>query len=326
VTSAGELDLILRAARLYYEADQTQQEIAEQLDISRSTVSRLLGRARELGIVQISIHDPLATHTHLEEALVERFGLRAAVVAAQTKGLPDRLARRRIGQSAARYLCETLKDGDLVGIGWGRTLYEMVESLEGCAARANIDVTPLLGGLGQIAPSFQVNHLAGRLAENLGGTWRPCFAPAILADQMVYDSLVDTGDVQRIVQRWDRLDSAVVGIGNTAFDSEFEVLFVGYLDPEMKDQLLAAGAAGDICMRFFTLKGRPCSAGPTGILGIGLDQIRRIPRVIGVACGSNKIQAILGAMRGGYVKVLITDEATATGLLDFGDGDAPNTR
>jgi deoxyribonucleoside regulator len=325
VTGAEELELILQTARLYYEANQTQREIAEQLEISRSTVSRLLGRARDLGIVQISVHDPLATHTQLEEALVEHFGLRAAVVAAQTKGLPNRLARKRVGQAAARYLCATLQDGDLVGMGWGRTLYETVEALEGCAARALIDVTPLLGGVGQIAPSFQVNHLAGRLAQSLGGTWHPCFAPAILGDQAVYDSLVDTEDVGRIVQRWDRLDSAIVGIGNTAFDSEFEVLFVGYLDPDMKDQLRTCAAVGDICMRFFTLDGSPCSGGPSGVLGVSLEQIRSIPRVIGVAGGGNKIEAILGAIRGGYIKVLITNETTATGLLEFCGTDAPET-
>ena len=325
MTSAEEQDLILQAARLYYEADLTQREIAEQMQISRSTVSRLLGTARDLGIVQISIHDPFATHAQLEEALVERFGLRAAVVAAQTKGLPDRLARKRIGQAAARYLCETLKDGEAVGIGWGRTLYEMVEALDGCTARANIDVTPLLGGLGQIAPSFQVNHLAGRLAESLGGTWHQCFAPALLGNESVYDSLMDTGDVRRIVEQWGSLDSAIVGIGNTAFDSEFEVLFVGYLDPEMKDRLRACEAVGDICMRFFTLDGSPCSAGPTGILGIELEQVRCIPRVIAVAGGNSKTQAILGAIGGGYVKVLITDETTAMGLLEFSSGCARET-
>ena len=257
---------------------------------------------------------------------MEHFGLRAAVVAAQTKGLPDELTRRRVGQAAARYLCETLKDGDLVGMGWGRTLYETVEALEGCRERAHIDVTPLLGGLGQIAPSFQVNHLAGRLAKSLGGNWRPCFAPAIVADQAVYGSLMDTEDVQRIVQQWGRLDSAIVGIGNTAFDSEFEVLFVGYLDPSMKDELRASAAVGDICMRFFTLDGSPCSAGPTGILGIDLQRVRQIPRVIGVAGGNSKTQAISGAIRGGYVKVLITDEATATGLLEYSGRDAPDKR
>jgi DNA-binding transcriptional regulator LsrR (DeoR family) len=254
----------------------------------------------------------------LQEALVECFGLHAAVVAAQTKGLPENLIRKRIGQAAARYLCDTLKDGDVVGMGWGRTLYETVEALEGHTARAHISVMPLLGGLGQIAPSFQVNHLAGRLAESLGGTWYPCFAPAILADQMVCDSLIDTEDVQRIVREWSRLDIAIVGIGNTAFDSEFGVLFVGYLDPDMRDQLWSCGAVGDICMRFFKLDGSPCPAGPSGVVGIGLEQVRRIPWVIGVAGGDSKTQATLGAIRGGYIKVLVTDEATATGLLEFG--------
>jgi len=315
MTDREEMDVILNTARLYYESNQTQSEIAQQLQISRSTVSRLLKRGRDLGIVHISIHDPFATHIHLEEALVERFGLRGAVVAAQTEGLPDKLIRRRIGQAAARYLEETLRDGEVVGVGWGRTLYEVAEALEGVGAQARIEVVPLVGGIGQVAPSFQVNELARRLADACGGDWYPCFAPAILQNEIIQEGLRDTVDVRRIVDRWSNLDLALVGIGNTDFESEFEVLFVGYLDPEMREHLRAARAVGDICMRFFSQDGSPSDGGPSGILGIELEQVRRIPRVVGVAGGLHKVEAILGAIRGGYIKVLITDETTAEGLL-----------
>jgi len=315
MTSREEMGLILQAARLYYEANQTQSEIARQLRVSRSTVSRLLKRGRELGVVQISIHDPFATQTKLEKALVNRFGLRAAVVAAQTDGLPDALIRKRVGQAAARYLEETIRDGDVVGVGWGRTLYEVVGALDDARSEARVEVVPLLGGLGQVSPSFQVNELARRLAEAFGGTWNPCFAPAILQDEAIQEGLRDTVDVRHIVERWDSLDLAVVGIGNTAFDSEFEVLFVGYLEPVVKERLRDGGAVGDICMRFFELDGTPSEATPDGILGIELDQLRRVPRVVGVAGGKSKVEAVKGAIKGGYVKILITDETAAEALL-----------
>jgi len=315
MTDREEMDVILKTARLYYESNLTQSEVAQQLHISRSTVSRLLKRGRDLGIVHISIHDPFATHIRLEEALVERFGLRGAVVAAQTEGLPDKLIRRRIGQAAARYLEETLWDGEVVGVGWGRTLYEVAQALDDVGANARIDVVPLLGGIGQVAPSFQVNELARRLADSFGGTWSPCFAPAVLPDRAMQKGLQNTGDVRRITERWNNLDLALVGIGNTDFETEFEVLFVGYLDPEMREHLRAAGAVGDICMRFFSENGSPSAGGPPEILGIELEQVRRIPRVVGVAGGLHKVEAILGAIRGGYIKVLITDETTAEGLL-----------
>ena len=314
-----ERDRILQIARLYYEADQTQQEIAHQLQVSCSTVSRLLKRGRALGIVHIGIHDPYATHIQLEKALVERFGLRAAVVAAQTDGLPDELLRKRIGQAAAGYLAGILRDGDVVGMGWGRTLYQMVKALKDIDTKARIEVIPLLGGLGQIAPSLQVNDLARRLSDSFGGSWSPCFAPAILPDREVGESLKGTNGLRQVIDRWDDLDIALIGIGSGAFDSGFEVLFAKYLETNVKELLRASRVAGDICLRFFSAEGDLCTGWPAEILGISLEQIRRTSLVIGVAGGHSKPKAILGAIRGGYLKILITDEVTAKTLLEAKD-------
>ena len=316
MTDREERDRVLQIARLYYENDQTQQEIAQRLQISCSTVSRMLKRGRDLGIVHISVHDPYATHTQLEKALVERFGLRAAVVAAQTDGLPDELLRKRIGQAAAGYLEGILRDGDVVGMGWGRTLFEMVEALKDIDTKARIEVTPLLGGLGQIEPSFQVNELARRLSDSFGGSWCPCFSPAILPDRTVGESLKGTNDLKQIIDRWDDLDIALIGVGNSAFDSDFEVLFAKYLEPSMKERLRASRVAGDICMRFFTAEGDPSAGWTEEIMGITLEQIRCTPMAIGVAGGTKKSEAILGAIRGGYLKILITDEVVAKILLE----------
>jgi deoxyribonucleoside regulator len=315
VTSREERGLLLRAARLYYEANQTQKEIAEHLQVSRSTVSRLLRRAREQGIVRISIQDSLAATAQLAQALMDRFELRDVVVAAQTWGLPDSLGRKRIGQAAARYLCQILGDGALVGIGWGRTLYEMVEALEECEAEARIDVIPLLGGLAQVAPSFQVNELARRLGDFFGGSWRPCFIPAILPDKATHESLKRMKDIRQMMELWKALDVAVVGIGNNAYDSEFEVLFARYLEPEMKDRLRDHNVAGDLCMRFFTREGIPQGGWTREIMGIELEELQRIPCVIGLAGGSSKTEALLGAISGGYINTLVTDEPAAEGLL-----------
>ena len=310
-----EAALMVKVARLYYENQQTQEEIAAHLGISRPKVSRLLQRARAEGIVQIHIVDPLATQADLEAALIERFGLEAAVVVA---GVVDKepVIRRRIGQAAARYLEEVMRDGDVVGIGWGRTLHETVQSLSG-RRKARISVVPLVGGLGQISPSFQVNELARRLAEAFEGTWQAFYAPALLPTQSAQVGLMMTPDAQAMLQRWMRLDLAVVGIGNTAFEQELQVLFVDYLDRETQARLLEAGAVGDICVRFFDIHGSPCADVPLYVVGIDLSQLRQVRRVIGVAGGPYKVKAIFGALRGHYLNVLITDEIAARGVLEL---------
>jgi deoxyribonucleoside regulator len=299
-----------QVARLYYEDDQTQEEIAAALGLSRPKISRLLRQARDEGIVQISIHDPLDSDEPLAQQLLQAFDLKTAIVVPSGSGLTN----RHLGHAAARYLAETLHDGDALGIGWGRTLCEVVNALPDREREAHVHVVPLVGGLGQVSPSFQVNELAQRLAMSFGGTWQCLYAPAILESQEALNTLAAQPDIQRITERWSHLKYALVGIGNSDFHSEVRVLFIDYLRPEVQDSLRAAGAAGDICVRFFDGEGIPCPSN-VSVLGIDLAQLKAVEQVIAVAGGANKVDAILGALRGGYVSTLITDSVAAQGIL-----------
>ncbi len=302
--------LMAQVARLYYEDNETQEEIASALTLSRPKISRLLQQARDEGIVQISIYDPSDRDEALAHRLVQVFGLKTAIVVPTGAGLTN----RHLGHAAARYLMETLHDGDTLGIGWGRTLCEVVNALPDREREAHVHVLPLVGGLGQVAPSFQVNELAQRLAVSFGGTWQCLYAPAILQSREALNSLATQPDIQRITERWDHLKFALVGIGNSDFHSEVQVLFIDYLRPEVQASLRAAGAAGDICVRFFDGHGIPCPS-DVSVLGIDLAQLKAVEHVIAVAGGANKVDAILGALQGGYVSVLITDSAAAQGVL-----------
>ena len=198
--------------------------------------------------------------------------------------------------------------------GWGRTLDEVVSALSEHRRPTHVHVVPLVGGLGQVSPSYQVNELAQRLATALGGTWQCLYAPAILESQQAAEAIGTQADVRRVTGQWGQFGAALVGIGNTDFHGEVQVLFKDYLRPEIRRDLLAAGAVGDICTRFFDIAGRPCPYG-VPVLGIELAQLKAIPTVIAVAGGGNKAEAILGALRGGYVKVLVTDSAAAEGVM-----------
>jgi deoxyribonucleoside regulator len=307
--------LMLHAARLYYEEDRTQAEIARTLKTSRPMVSRLLQQARQEGIVQIKIVDPSARISLLEKQLLAAFPLTDGVVVA-TEGDTLDAARRRVGQAAARYLERAVQDGDRVGIGWGRTLYETVGALEP-HRRAHITVVPLIGGLGQIAPVFQVHELARGLAESFGGTWQNFYVPALAESDQVAASLLRSVDVRQTTALWQNLNLAVVGIGNVDLGTDMQMLFVNYLDTEAQARLHHAQAVGDICVRFFDLQGHACSKAIGGVVGITLDQLRQVPRVIGVAGGKSKAKAILGALRGHCIHALITDEAAARQVLSL---------
>ena len=310
-----EQHLMLQAARLYYDDNRTQEQIARALKTSRPQVSRLLQHARQEGIVQIKIVDPNSTHGALEDQLISTFDLAdVAVIGTDTDSLD--VTRRRIGQAAARLLERTLQNDDAVGIGWGRTLYELVNALEP-NRKVKITTIPLIGGLGQIAPVFQVHELARGLADAFGGTFQNFYVPALVESDEVATSLLHSTDVKNVAAQWNHLDLAVVGIGNVAFEAEMQMLFVNYLNRDVQTKLRQSHAVGDICVRFFDTSGKPCTDAIRGILGIDLKQLKRARRVIGIAGGVNKAEAILGALRGRYVNSLVTDEVTARRVLEL---------
>jgi deoxyribonucleoside regulator len=321
----SELELLLEAARLYYEDSLTQQEVGEALGVSRPTVSRLLAQARQEGIVQIKVVDPLATHDEMEARLEEVFSLRKVLIVAGD-GVPGDRLEGRLGLAAARYLHAVLEDGALVGIGWGRTLHAVAEALESAGSRAGsrsgrvgerqigIQVFPLIGGLGQLSPSLQVNELARRLADAFGGTWRPLFAPAFVDDDVATQSLVQVPDVAEIIETWPRLDVALVGIGHFAMHRQSSMLFGNYLDEALLNELEQRGAVGDLCGRFLDGRGQQCLVEP-GVIGISLKQLKTMNHVVGVAGGEKKARAILGVLRGGYLDVLVTDTTAARAML-----------
>lgn len=309
-----EIQQMVLVARFYYEDGLTQEDVARALKISRPTVSRLLQRAREEGIVQIAISDPFFTDEALGKEIAECCGLQAAIIIPAVERSPE-LSLKRLGLAAAKYLEQNLKSDDVLGVGWGRTLYAVSQSLAP-AVKKDILAVPLLGGLGQISPNFQVHEITRAIAEAFGGTWKQFYVPALVRDESTKTNLLQTKDMLDIVETWGTLTKALVGIGNFSFDVEMQMLFASYLDEKTRARLKAGGAVGDICVRFFDIQGNPVE-GLVGATGIGLDQLRRVQQVIGVAGGVDKAEAILGAVRGRTIQVLITDDITARKILSI---------
>lgn len=313
ITTREELQLMTRAAQLYYQENLTQNQVASELGVSRPSVSRLLTLARREGIVQISVIDPFATSEELVQELMETFGLKHAVVVAG-EGLGNDLLRRRLGFAAADYLQHTVQNGFRVGIGWGRTLASAVDALP-AESGADIRAFPLIGGVGQIDSSFQVNKLAERLADSFGGRWQPFYVPAFVEDPGALKGLLALPDLQVVMQSWSQLDMVLVGVGHFALQRQSSMFFASYMTDEVFQKLEQFGAVGDLCGRFFDIEGRPAYAEP-GVIGISLDQLNALGNVVGVAGGPEKVAAILGALRGGYLNVLLTDTVTARAVLD----------
>jgi DNA-binding transcriptional regulator LsrR (DeoR family) len=303
---------LIKAARMYFLDGRSQDDVARALGTSRSNVSRMLTAARAQGIVEIRVHDQTSREKDLEQALRERFELSHVRVAAFRPGV-DALAAA--GDLAAQWLDESLRDGHVLGLSWGTSLQAMVESFSVDQPRS-VEVVPLVGGLSTADSLVAGQELVRELAGRLGATYRYLHAPALLRSETARNALLAEPAVADVLQRAQTADIAMVGIGTVGTGSSREMLDGLGLSASERKAFLAARPVGDTCCRFFDAAGRAIrGVVHDRVLAVELDDLRRIPTVIGVATGVEKAPGVLGALRGELVDGLITDASLALALL-----------
>ena len=309
-----ELRLMAKVARMYYSDGLRQTAICERLNIHQSTVSRLLQRAQREGMVRITLSFPSSTHTDVEEELQSRFGLQEAIVVECLED-DDQLAHD-LGAAAACYMETTLKPNDIIGIScWSAALLAMVDAMRPMQRWKTTRVVQILGGVGSPDAEVHATQLTRRLANLLGGTATMLPAPGIVGTPKARQVLMRDRFVREVFDLFPSITLALVGIGavkpSRALASSGNIF-----SPQELKLLENNGAVGDICLRFFNQAGDPVASELNGrVISIQLDQLRRARRVVGVAGGTRKTDAIRGALAGQLINVLITDLATAERLL-----------
>ena len=304
--------LLCKVSELYYLEEYTQQQIADRLHLSRPKVSRLIQQARQEGIVQIKVVSNGSFHD-LETDLEKRYGLEEVLVVDADAAADPQVLRQQLGTAAADYLLRTTATGDVLGVTWGRTLQAMVQALQPQSPN-QVQVVQTMGGLGPPEAEAHATDLSRRLAQLLGGSLTLLPAPGIVDRAESRAVLLADRYVQTALHLFPKLTVAYVGIGalstNPVFEQDDDLL-----SEADYEALVCAGAIGDLAMRFFDAEGNPVQT-PLDhrTIGITLEALRRVPRVVAVAGGLQKAEAILGTLRGGLVNVLITDYATATRL------------
>ena len=311
--------VLAEVATLYWIDKLNQEQIARQIGRSVPTVSRLLAEAEAVGIVEVRVRYPVAVAPEVQAELTGRFGLRVARVLAASASDPERLLAR-LGELAARYLATVLSDEMTVSVGWGTTLYEVVQALRPALYR-EVRVAQALGSLGSKLPAID-NHLITRLlADRVGGAPHYLPAPMIVESELVREALLQDPQVRETLEIGRRADIALTGIGVAEPDLA-GMYRAGYIDDATLDGIRAAGAVGDVVVDFFDRFGRRLDLPVTRrVIGLSLDDLKATPTLIGVAGGERKAAAILGALRAGLLHVLVTDEATAREVLRLDDRD-----
>ena len=315
---AQDTRLILKCCTMYYFDGMSQTEIAKQLGISHPTVCRLIKQAKEKGYVKIEVISPLEheSYTTLERELEKRFGLKEAVVIGDKFG-DDHAQKVEVGKAAAAYLQRVLGKNDVVGLSMGSTLLEIPKAVTHPTDGRNIFV-PVLGAVGQTHPEIHPNTLVSAFSKAFGGEAIYLHAPAHITSQVIKENLLLEPSVQEVFKYYDKLSACVVGIGTPLPGSA--VVRANYFDNAMIQEMFDQGMVGDICLQFFDVYGNT-DRFPINqhAFGLELEKLKKVPRSIGVVTGVQKTKAVIGAIRAGFINVLIVHRSLAESILNYSD-------
>jgi deoxyribonucleoside regulator len=297
--------LLVRVSRLYYEVGETQEHIAASVGVTRPQVSKLLKEARARGVVEIRIVDEDERAAPLAERVRGQFGLREVHLAPTIDGDPA-ATRRRLGRLCADVLRGAVRDGQVIGIGGGSSVSATADAMIPISPQIDATVVPMCGGYWVSAAGPEPFR---RIAEALGATPRALLAPGLLESASTREALWSDPGIKAVRDLWAHLDIALVGIGGPSWSA-------ATVGSDALRELEAGDACGEILMAPFDERGRLVAPGFVArTIGFEVAKLRQVPVAIGVAGGPSKVGPVRAALTGGLFNVLVTDVATAEGIL-----------
>ncbi len=310
--------LISKVLMLYYLEEENQSDIAKKLGLSTAKVNRLLKQAREQGLVEITIRTPFQHLFELEKRLQDRCGIPEAVII-PSFAQDSAMALQAVGRAAADYLLQHLRSGDTICVSGGKTMNAIVHAIEP-RRKYDVRVVPATGAR-QGKHYTDVNYLAAQLAERLGGEAYKIHAPVFVDSVEERDLLLGMRHITEVLDLARNAQIALVGIGSVIprSSSYFDLMASMALNEAEWQRLLRdEDACGEIFAYLYNRRGQLCMPQfNERVVGLALDDLQAIPLVIGVAATPEKVLPISGALSGQYLKTLITDEATAEGVLEL---------
>lgn len=312
--SSEQHRLLYRIAQAYYVDGLTQKQIANRFGLSRPKVSRLLQKGRDNGIISISLLPPPNGMAGLEHRLERRYGLQEAVVVQVSDPSHHPTVVRELGPAAAACLTHCISGDEVIATAWGTSILAMADALP-YRSWPGTTIVQLLGGLGPTDTLEHSGELTQHLARKLGAKLRLLPAPGIVASREMAQALKSDGQISAVLELASKADIALVGLGVPISDS-IVLRTATILTPADLERLQELGAVGDIALRYMDKDGNSIDLEINErIVGLTIEQIRNIPRVIAIAGGIAKHKMIRAALHGRILDVLVTDLSTAEMLL-----------
>ncbi|MCG6344052.1 sugar-binding transcriptional regulator [Vibrio fluvialis] len=299
--SVESTDLLTEISVAYYQDGATQEEISKKFAISRAKVGRMLKQARDEGIVEITVKYHPVFSAKIEQRLIERFGVKRALVALDQPN--EELQRQQVSGLVSNYLSSTLKNGMVVSVGQGRNVSGVVCSIGGIHPR---------GGM------FNADHICRQMAKKYGGTSETLYAPAYAENRAQKLAFMQNATVKQTLDLARKADIALVGIGDMSENSY--MVDLGWFTPdEVVQSRLQQGVVGDFAgYDFFNVHGEIANTVMSDrVIGLGIEEFRRIAEVIAIAAENSKPLALLGALRTGAIDVIATSVTNALTVLNL---------
>ncbi len=309
----SDLDYLLKVARLYYQENMSQQEIANYLNISRVKVYRLLLKAREQGIVKIELRAPFQDFSDLEIKIEKHFGIKQCIIIPTSDSME--IIYNGFADALASIIDRDFNKGMSIGVGWGQTIKGTVERMK-LTKKYDMKVFPVIGGSGLVYDNDDIhaNSIVSLLAGKLGASGYILNCPAIIDSHASKEVFLQESIIKTIVDQFEKIDLVIVPIGYIGPD--ITIYKTRDIMAEDIEYLSSLNIVGDINSNFIDANGNLVSNKiQDRIINVTLESLKKIRNTIAICNGEKKIDATRAALKAGVINTLITDTSIAEKLL-----------
>lgn len=315
MSDAEDLRLLIEISYMYYDENYKQSDIAKKFNISRSLVSKYLTKAREIGIVEFVIHDEfINVHYGLEQKLVSKFNIKTAICVDSNE---DRTyQKKRVANAAGKYLSRQLKNDSTIAVAAGTTINEIAHSLTSSNQRPDVSFISMVGGVGENNKSMQSNFISDKLASKIGAQSKSLYAPVLVDSSEAKEVFINQSYIKNVLKDAVNADFALLGIGGKPINSSIATAYKEHL--KSHNDFNHSEIVGDIGYNFINKDGELVNCDWNDrVISLQLEQIKKIPNVIGVVEGEDKVESIIAILSASLINTLIIDEKTAQLVLDY---------
>lgn len=307
-------ELIAKVAHMYYKQDMDLRKIGKVFNVSYATISRLLKKGRETGIIKVFINNPSDKLHDLELEIKNTFNIKEVFAVNVQETDSSELIKNVVAIQAAEYLENVLKNSDFLGISWGSTIYSVVNNFKG-KKRINVDLVQLNGNFTNIPIEFNSSDLVRRMKNMFMGSYYFINSDTIVDSKEIKEILMNSSSIKKTFLLHKSINIALLGIGYFN-DKSISNLYKDYLrDSEIKE-LESFNVVGESHFIFFDINGKIFDSKiKERAICISKEDLFNIDNKIVVATGLEKTFAIIGAMRANLIDTLFIDSLTLENIV-----------